>query len=104
MTRVAWIVGALTGLLALAPAQAHPPMFPAASGTHVFPCRSEGWYWVYGAIAQGQTFIAPGSRLQGLRLRVARRGADVPQAPLEVEVREAGLRSHVLARGRIEPS
>jgi hypothetical protein len=58
----------------------------------VFEGRSPGWYWVYEGVAQAQTFVARGTRVSGLALRVARLNRNVPDAPLEVEVRDRSLR------------
>jgi hypothetical protein len=65
-----------------------------------FEGRSNGWHWVYGGIAHGQTFQATGRRIRSLRLRVARLNGQRPAAPLEVEIRDPALR-RVYARGVI---
>jgi hypothetical protein len=67
--------------------------------TH-FEAESDGWSWIYGSVAHGQTFRAAGKDVRSLRLRVARLNATVPAAPLEVEVRDPTLK-RTFARGLI---
>jgi hypothetical protein len=67
----------------------------------VFEAHSTGWHWVYGGIAHAQTFEATGAKVTSLRLRVAQLNAERPAAPLEVEVRDLGLRT-VYLRGTID--
>ncbi len=62
--------------------------------------ESPGWYWVYQSIAQSQSFLAVGSHIEKLDIRVAKLNANTPQAPLEVEVRDPSLKQ-VFAHGKI---
>lgn len=66
----------------------------------VFEAHSNGWHWVYENLAQGQTFKPAGSKIEKLRLRVARMNKNQPAGALEVEIRDAQLKK-VYLRGHI---
>ncbi len=68
--------------------------------TTEFAGDSNGWHWIYGGLAHGQTFQATGRRIKSLHLRVARLNPTMPAAPLEVEIRDLTLKQ-VYARGVI---
>jgi hypothetical protein len=59
-----------------------------------------GWDWVYGGIAHGQTFRALGREITSLHIRVAQLNDNRPKADLEVEIRDPDLKK-VYARGFI---
>jgi hypothetical protein len=72
------------------------------SRSQIFRDSSPTWYWVYEGLAQGQSFVATGTDVETLRLRVAQLNDATPEAPLEVEIRSPNLRV-VYVCGSIRP-
>jgi hypothetical protein len=70
--------------------------------SQIYPRSSDGWYWVYEGVAQGQTFVAVSARVETLRLRIARLNDSQPAAPLEVEIRSKDLQE-IYVHGVIRP-
>jgi hypothetical protein len=72
------------------------------SKSQIFRNSSPSWYWVYEGVAQGESFVASGTQVEALRLRVAQLNDASPEAPLEVEIRSPNLRA-TYVRGSIRP-
>lgn len=73
---------------------------PAKS--QIFRDSSPTWYWVYEGVAQGQGFVAAGTQVDTMRLRIAHLNDAKPEAALEVEIRSPNLRA-LYVRGTIRP-
>ena len=61
--------------------------------SQIFRDSSPSWYWVYEGVAQGQSFVATGTAVETLHLRVAQLNDASPEAALEVKVRSPDLRA-----------
>ena len=91
---VAW--ASLLSLLVPCLASAAEPAAPADEWTQ--------WHWVYQGIAHAQPFVASGTEIKSLSVRVARFLPErAPSSPLVVEVRDPSLQ-RVLAKGTVAPS
>jgi hypothetical protein len=66
----------------------------------VFEAHSNGWHWVYGDMAQGQTFKASGATIRELKVRVARMNRNQPAGDMNIEIRSTDLKK-VYLRGSI---
>lgn len=66
----------------------------------VFEAHSYGWHWVYGDMAQGQSFKASGVTIRELKVRVARKNRNQPAGDMHVEIRSTDL-TKIYLRGSI---
>ncbi|MGE3804558.1 MAG: HEAT repeat domain-containing protein [Gemmataceae bacterium] len=69
----------------------------------VFHAEYNGWGWIYQSIAHAQSFKCTGTQIKKMSLRVARLNDNKPQAPLDVEIRDASLTT-IYAVGQIPVS
>jgi hypothetical protein len=79
------------------------PIDSRPSMSRTYSALSPSWYWVYEGVAHGQTFVATGTQIEALQLRVARLNDGTPQGALQVEVRSSDLRV-MYVRGTIAAS
>ncbi len=66
----------------------------------IYEAHSNGWHWVYGDMAQGQSFKASGVTIRQLKVRLARMNRNQPAGDMEIEIRDTDLKK-VYLRGSV---